>query len=367
MKVLVFNAGSSSLKFGLFSCVDTPQPVLLGSAQNIGKQGSHLSARDRGGSIAFESTGAETMEDATGQIIAMLQGSDYGRPDVIGHRIVHGGPEITDHCLIDEVALYKLEQATVFAPLHGRPALAIVKLARAAFPVPQVACLDTAFHKDMPAVARRFPLPSALAARGLHRYGFHGLSCESILRQLADRTPSRLIVAHLGSGASVTAIRDGRSIDNTMGLTPTGGVMMATRAGDLDPGLLIYLVRLGHDAEQLETLLDQQSGLAGVSGQTGDFKTLAASDSESAKLAVSMFCYSITKAIAAMAAALGGLDLLVFAGGIGEHDETVRARIVAQLSWMGGFRQAVIPAQEEIVIARHAADLGRRALQHRLP
>jgi acetate kinase len=367
MKVLVFNAGSSSLKFGLFSCVDTPQPVLLGSAQNIGRQGSHLSARDGAGSIAFESADAETMEDATRQIIAMLQSGDYGRPDVIGHRIVHGGAEITDHCVIDDVVLHKLEQATVFAPIHGRPALAVMKSAQSAFPVPQVACLDTAFHKDMPAVARRFPLPSALAAGGLHRYGFHGLSCESILRQLADRMPSRLIVAHLGSGASVTAIRDGRSIDNTMGLTPTGGVMMATRSGDLDPGLLIYLVRLGHNAEQLETLLDQQSGLAGVSEQTGDFKTLAASNSESAKLAVSMFCYSITKAIAAMTAALGGLDLLVFAGGIGEHDETVRARIVAQLSWMGGFRQTVIPTQEEIVIARHAADLGRRALQHRLP
>jgi acetate kinase len=367
MKVLVFNAGSSSLKFGLFSCADAPQPVLLGKAQDIGGHGGHLSVRDHNGSVVFEDNGAESVEGASRQIIAALQSGDYGRPDIVGHRIVHGGAGVLDHCLVDDAVLRELEKATVFAPIHGRPALAVMKSAQSAFPVPQVACLDTAFHKDMPAVARLFPLPSALAAGGLHRYGFHGLSCESILRQLADRRPARLIVAHLGSGASVTAIRDGRSIDNTMGLTPTGGVMMATRSGDLDPGLLIYLVRLGHNAEQLETLLDQQSGLAGVSGLTGDFKTLAASNSESAKLAVSMFCYSITKAIAAMAAALGGLDLLVFAGGIGEHDEAVRARIVAQLSWMGSFRQTVIPTQEEIVIARHTADLGCRALQHRRP
>jgi acetate kinase len=183
----------------------------------------------------------------------------------------------------------------VFAPLHGRPALSIVKLAGTAFPVPQAACVDTAFHESMPAVARRFPLPSALAARGLHRYGFHGLSCESILRQLGEQRPARLIVAHLGSGASVTAIQDGRSIDNTMGLTPTGGVMMATRSGDLDPGLLIYLLRLGYNAEKLEDLLDKQSGLAGVSGPTGDFKTLTASESEDAKLAISMFCYSVVR------------------------------------------------------------------------
>jgi acetate kinase len=359
MKALVFNAGSSSLKFGFFSCADTPQPILSGAAQSIGKPDSDLSVYNSKGSVVHKGTAAETVEDAAHQIIAALQGDDYGRPDVVGHRIVHGGAEILDHCLIDEVVLRKLEDATVFAPLHGRPALSIVKLARAAFPVPQAACLDTAFHKSMPAVARQFPLPSALAARGLHRYGFHGLSCESIVRQLGAQTPARLIVAHLGSGASVTAIKDGRSVDNTMGLTPTGGVMMATRSGDLDPGLLFYLIRLGYDAERLEELLDKQSGLAGVSGLTGDFKTLTASDSENARLAISMFCYSVSKAIAAMAVALGGLDLLVFAGGIGEHAETARSRIVSHLSWIGPFRQMVTPAQEEIVIAEHAANLAR--------
>jgi acetate kinase len=279
---------------------------------------------------------------------------------VVGHRIVHGGSEVLDHCLIDEAVLRKLEAATVFAPLHGRPALSIVKVAWIAYRVPHVACLDTVFHQTMPAVARRFPLSSKFATRGLHRYGFHGLSCESILSQLGDRVPSRLVVAHLGSGASVTAIKDGRSVDNSMGLTPSGGVMMATRCGDLDPGLLIYLVRFGYDAERLEELLDKQIGLVGVSGLTGDFKTLVASNTDNARLAISMFCYSVSKAIAAITVALGGLDLLVFTGGIGEHDEGARARIVSQLSWIGHFRRRVMSAQEEIVIARHAANLVSR-------
>ena len=158
MKVLVFNAGSSSLKFGLFSCADTPQPILLGKAEGIGSDGGHLTVRDGNGSIVFEDSGAESMEDASRQIIATLQSGDYGRPDVVGHRIVHGGAGVLDHCVVDDAVLRELEQATVFAPIHGRPALSVMKSAQAAFPVPQVACLDTAFHKDMPAVARQWPV-----------------------------------------------------------------------------------------------------------------------------------------------------------------------------------------------------------------
>jgi acetate kinase len=357
MNVLVFNAGSSSLKFGLYQCSSTPRRIVVGEARDFGKQESSLIAHDCNGSVVFEDIGAEDVEGASRQIVAKLQAGDYAAPEVVGHRIVHGGSEVLDHCLIDEVVLRKLEDATVFAPLHGRPALSIVKVAQTAYRVPHVACLDTVFHQTMPAVARRFPLPSEFATRGLHRYGFHGLSCESIVRQLGDRVPSRLVVAHLGSGASVTAIKEGRSVDNSMGLTPSGGVMMATRCGDLDPGLLVYLIRLGYDAERLEELLDKQSGLVGVSGLTADFKTLMASNTDNARLAISMFCYSVSKAIAAMVVALGGLDLLVFAGGIGEHDEGVRARIVSQLSWIGQLRQTVIPAQEELVIAGHAANL----------
>jgi acetate kinase len=241
MNVLVFNAGSSSLKFGLFQCAGTPRPIVVGAARDIDKRRSRLLAHDDNGSVIFEDAGAEDLEGASRQIIAKLQEGAYPTPDVVGHRIVHGGPEVLDHCLIDDSVMRKLEDATAFAPLHGRPALSIVKIAQAAYRVPHVACLDTVFHRSMPAMARRFPLPSEFAARGLHRYGFHGLSCESIVRQLGDRVPSRLIVAHLGSGASVTAIKEGRSVDNSMGLTPTGGVMMATRCGDLDPGLLVYL------------------------------------------------------------------------------------------------------------------------------
>jgi acetate kinase len=359
MNVLVFNAGSSSLKFGLFQCAGTPRPIVVGAARDIDKRRSRLLAHDDNGSVIFEDAGAEDLEGASRQIIAKLQEGGYPTPDVVGHRIVHGGPEVLDHCLIDDSVMRKLEVATAFAPLHGRPALSIAKIAQAAYRVPHVACLDTVFHRSMPAMARRFPLPPEFAARGLYRYGFHGLSCESIVRQLGDRVPSRLIVAHLGSGASVTAIKEGRSVDNSMGLTPTGGVMMATRCGDLDPGLLVYLVRLGYEAQRLEDLLDKESGLAGVSGLAGDLKTLTASNSDNARLAISMFCYSVSKAIAAMAVALGGLDLLVFAGGIGEHDEGVRAQIVSQLSWIGRFGQTVLSAQEEVVIARHAAYLAR--------
>jgi acetate kinase len=360
MNALVFNAGSSSLKFGLFQWAATPRPIIVGAAQDIDKHRSRLSAHDGNGVVIFEDVGAGDLEGASRQIIAKLQGGEYPTPEVIGHRIVHGGPEVLDHCLIDDSVMRKLEDATAFAPLHGRPALSIVKIAQAAYPVPHVACLDTVFHRNMPAVARRFPLPAEFAARGLLRYGFHGLSCESIVRQLGDRVPSRLIVAHLGSGASVTAIKNGRSVDNSMGLTPTGGVMMATRCGDLTPGLLVYLVRLGYEAQRLEELLDKQSGLAGVSGLTGDLKTLTASNTDNARLAISMFCYSVSKSIAAMAVALGGLDLLVFAGVIGEHDEAVRTQIASRLSWIGHFRQTVMSTQEEIVIAGHAANLAPR-------
>ena len=246
---------------GLFQCAGTPRPIVVGAARDIDKRRSRLLAHDDNGSVIFEDAGAEDLEGASRQIIAKLQEGGYPTPDVVGHRIVHGGPEVLDHCLIDDSVMRKLEDATAFAPLHGRPALSIVKIAQAAYRVPHVACLDTVFHRSMPAMARRFPLPSEFAARGLYRYGFHGLSCESIVRQLADRVPSRLIVAHLGSGASVTAIKEGRSVDNSMGLTPTGGVMMATRCGDLDPGLLVYLVRLGYEAQRLEELLDKESDL----------------------------------------------------------------------------------------------------------
>lgn len=212
----------------------------------------------------------------------------------------------------------------------------------------------------MPDVARSFPLSSEFADRGIFRYGFHGLSCESIVRRLGAQIPSRLIIAHLGGGSSVTAIKDGKSIDNSMGLTPSGGTMMSTRSGDLDPGLLFYLLRFGgYSPDSLEVLLNQKSGLAGVSGSAGDLRELRRVENQDdrAKLAIEMFCYSARKHIAAMASSLEGLDLLVFTGGIGEHDSGIREGICNGLNLLGSFSVRTMPSMEEEQIAIHVAPM----------
>jgi acetate kinase len=233
---------------------------------------------------------------------------------------VHGGPKLRQHCLIDEQLLHQLDAALTFAPLHTPAALSVIRFAREHFPaLPQIACFDTTFHVDLPDVARVLPIPRELQSEGIQRYGFHGLSCESILHQLGDDPPARLIIAHLGNGASVTAVRNGKSIDTSMGLTPSGGVVMGTRSGELDPGVLIYLMREKKlDMARLEDMIDHCSGLLGISSVGSDMRRLheAAITSVDARLAIDMFCYSIRKQIAAMIAVLGGVDLIVFTGGI---------------------------------------------------
>jgi acetate kinase len=252
---------------------------------------------------------------------------------------VHGGPKLRQHCVIDDSVLRQLEAATAFAPLHTPAAVSVIRFAQEHFPgIPQVACFDTTFHAELPEVARVLPIAKELQSEGIQRYGFHGLSCESIVRQLGDDLPDRLIVAHLGNGASVTAVKDGKSIDTSMGLTPTGGVIMGTRSGDLDPGVLIYLMReKKFDAAMLEELVDHRSGLLGISGIGSDMRHLheAASSNADAHLAIRMFCYSVRKQVAAMIAALDGIDLIVFTGGIGENDGEARAAICGGLSWIG--------------------------------
>ena len=298
----------------------------------------------------------------------MLAKQSIRAPDTIGHRIVHGGPAVRDHARVDDVMLAELNAAAAFAPLHVPPALSLLQAARARFPdVPQVACLDTAFHRTMPGVASTLPIPAALRGRGIERYGFHGLSCESIVRQLGADLPARVVIAHLGHGASVTAVSSGRSIDTSMGLTPSGGIMMSTRTGDIDPGVLLYALReCGGDATQLETLIDRRSGLLGVSGVSDDMRVLrdAAVDRADARLAIDMFCYAVRKQISAMGAVLGGIDLLVFTGGIGEHDPLARADICIGLdAWGIGSgngdrsRVRVMATDEDSEIARHAHDI----------
>jgi len=341
LNVLALNSGSSSLKFGLY-CVGSSRSDMLisGVAESIGDGTSKFSAQDsRRKELLSETTFLPSQREAIIRIGRLLAESDMPAPAAIGHRIVHGGPKLRQHCVIDDLVLRQLEAATPFAPLHTPSALSVIRFAREHFPgMAQVACFDTAFHADLAEVARVLPIPKALRSEGIQRYGFHGLSCESIVRQLADDLPDRLVIAHLGNGASVTAVKGGRSIDTSMGLTPTGGVIMGTRSGDLDPGVLVYLMReKKFDAAMLEELVDHRCGLLGISGVGSDMRRLheAASSNADARLAIQMFCYSVRKQVAGMIAVLDGVDLIVFTGGIGEHDGEVRAAICSGLSWIG--------------------------------
>ena len=316
MNILALNSGSSSFKFSLHRVDAWGVETLLS-----------------------ETLSNSNHQDEMPSVVSVLAQSNMPVPAAIGHRIVHGGPKLRQHCLIDDMVLQQLEAAAAFAPLHTPAALSIIRLAQQHFPgLPQVACFDTRFHATLPDVARVLPIARDLRSQGIQRYGFHGLSLESIVRQLGSDVPNRVVVAHLGNGASITAVKEGRSIDTSMGLTPTGGVIMGTRSGDLDPGVLVYLMReKKFDATMLEELVNHRSGLLGVSGVGSDMRRLheAAASNPDARLAIEMFCYSVRKQIAAMIAVLDGLDLLVFTGGIGENDAEVHAMICGGLSWLG--------------------------------
>jgi acetate kinase len=379
MHVLALNSGSSSLKFGLYSmCQAGVSCLLAGEAESIGEPNASFHANDvRRGTNLNEIAPITDQGSAVMRIVRFLASSDAPSPRLIGHRVVHGGPRLREHCVIDPSVLVELEAAAVFAPVHTPAALAVIRYAALHFPgLPQVACLDTCFHARMPPVSCTLPLPRDLRAAGLQRYGFHGLSCESIVRQLGSALPRRLIIAHLGNGASITAVRNGISIDTSMGLTPTGGLIMGTRSGDLDPGILVHLMReMKLDAAAIEDLVDHRCGLLGLSGVSGDMRALhdAAPSNGEARLAIEMFCYRVAKELGAMCIALGGVDQIVFTGGIGEHDARVRAEVCARLSSLGVELDAarnqlglglvsrdasrcavqVLPSEEDEQIARH--------------
>lgn len=359
-RVLALNSGSSSLKFGVYDVARSAvSAVISGEAEWRGDTGI-IRANDGAGSpVSLPQNNVATQDEAVAAVSALLDQADFS-VQAVGHRVVHGGPDCRRHCVIDDSVMLQLQSAAEFAPLHVPPALSIIRYAKSHFRgVPQVACLDTAFHSGMPDVARIFALPREVCAEGVERFGFHGLSLESILRQLVQ-TPERLVIAHLGNGASITAVRNGRSIDTSMGLTPTGGVIMGTRCGDLDPGVLIYLIRKhGFDVEQLEQLVDHRSGLLGISEDSSDMRELhrSAATSPRAKLAIAMFCYSVRKSIAAMAAALGGIDVLVFTGGIGEHDGAIRTSICEAVQFLNIGRTLTLPSLEDEQIALHTAHL----------
>jgi acetate kinase len=376
--VLALNSGSSSLKFGLYLVGPTKtHPLLTGEAEAIGEEGSQFRAQDlRNNARLAEKAPIASQKDAIVRIGKLLDDRSAPAPVAIGHRVVHGGPKLRQHCLIDEQVMHQLDAASAFAPLHTPAALSVIRFAREHFPgLPQIACFDTTFHIDLPDVAHVLPIPRELRSEGIQRYGFHGLSCESILHQLDDDTPARLIIAHLGNGASVTAVRNGKSIDTSMGLTPSGGLVMGTRSGELDPGVLIYLMREKKlDAAMLEDMIDHHSGLLGISGISSDMRRLheAASTSVDARLSIDMFSYSVRKQIAAMIAVLGGVDLIVFTGGIGENDREVRGAICSGLDWAGVVlederstprcRVRVLASQEDEQIARHTRAVVLRGL-----
>ena len=377
--ILALNSGSSSLKFGLYrASASRTEALLSGEAQSIGEEGGRFHAQDsQANSLLTETVSIPTQRDAISRIEQVLAGCKLPAPVAVGHRIVHGGPNLRQHCLIDESVLRRLDAAAAFAPLHTPSALSVIRFAQEHFPgIPQAACFDTTFHAGMPEVARVLPIPRELRLEGIQRYGFHGLSCESIVHQLAGDLPDRLIIAHLGNGASVTAVKGSKSIDTSMGLTPSGGVIMSTRSGDLDPGVLVYLMReKKFDANRIEALVDHRSGLLGISGVSSDMRRLhdVASSNADARLAIQMFCYSVRKQVVAMIAALGGVDLIVFTSGIGENDGEVRASICDGLSWAGvslnegwsrsannptgdpalGVQVQVLASQEDEQIARH--------------
>jgi len=268
-----------------------------------------------------------------------------------------------EHQLITPAVRKTLENSVHFAPLHIPASLKLIDAVEKTYPgMPQYACFDTTFHRTMPECASHLPLPQGLWDEGVRRYGFHGLSYESIVHELGDRLPGRLIVAHLGNGCSVTAIRDGVSVDTSMGLTPTGGVTMATRTGDLDPGVLLYMMRVkGMDADALEALLNHDCGLIGLTGTSGDMREIekaAGAGDARAALALDVFDRTVAKTIAGYVSVLGGVDLLVFTGGIGEHSERTRMGICGRLEFLG-VEAEVLVSEEELQIARHCRRLER--------
>ena len=340
--ILVINTGSSSLKAGIYARVDGEErAVVEGLADKVGSANGSATLRDAKGEILRqENLALPSQNDALKTFVRWFAELKQPEPQAIGHRVVHGGPHLVSHQLITDQLLQILRASVHFAPLHIPAALALMEETQHIYPkLPQYACFDTAFHRTLSEVAARFALPGPFFEEGLRRYGFHGLSYESIVHRLGGALPGRIVIAHLGSGASVAAVKDGRSIDTSMGLTPTGGIVMATRSGDLDPGALLYLLRTyARTPDVLENLLNRESGLLGISGGSGDMRDLemrAKAGDNHAEMAIHIFCRSIAKTVASYAAVLDGIDMFVFTGGIGEHSAWVRREVCVALQFMG--------------------------------
>jgi acetate kinase len=380
MHILVINSGSSSIKFTVFeSGGEEPKALVDGELAGIGGDGAELTMAERD-PVKVD---AHTPELAIQAVVRALDEAKVPQADAVGYRVVHPGAKLKGHQRITDEVLRDLDKAAEFAPLHDPAAVKMIRVMQKLEPeVPRFACFDTVFHETMPVEATTYALPRRFRDAGVRRYGFHGLSCESIVRRMRLATggfPERAVIAHLGSGCSVTALRGGTSVDTTMGLTPTGGVVMGTRPGDLDPGVVLYLLRKetgGVDA--VEKMLNHEAGMVAISGRKNDVKAVreaAAKGDEQALLALKVFTRSVRKAIGAYAWLLGGLDALIFAGGIGEHDATTRSEVLDGLEQLGfaldasangarakGARRVddgkhvpvwVAPAEEDLMIALH--------------
>lgn len=376
--LLVLNAGSSSIKFALYDLPLRPMPRVEGQIAGIGRDARFtVAGQERRVPAALADHGA-----GIAQLLDWLEGEGHASNLAgAGHRVVHGGAQFTRPAFLDPAAIDALSLLAPLAPHHQPHNLAAIRALAQRMPkLLQVACFDTAFHATQPEEAWRLALPAEFVARGIRRYGFHGLSYESIvtlLPSLAGRLPRRLVVAHLGNGASMCAILDGRSIATTMGFSTLDGLIMATRSGSLDPGVLLHLLREGRSLAELEDILYNRAGLLGLSGISADMKTLLESSAPAAAAAVRQYCYRISREIGSLAAALGGIDALVFTGGVGENAEVVRAAVCKAADWLGVILDEkanlaggpritrpdarvsawVVPTGEQDIIARQTATL----------
>ena len=342
--IAVFNAGSSSIKFAL--CAASPDEALRarGEIEGLGAE-PRLTVRSAGGATLIERAwpaGGLDHHAATRTILSIMDGLEAGASVVgVGHRVVHGGTRYAAPVRIDAAVLQALTELVPLAPLHQPHNLAPIRAIAAHAPaLPQVACFDTAFHRGQASVVQAFALPRALSGEGIRRYGFHGLSYEYIVSRMREIAPAlagaRLIIAHLGNGASLCAVAGGRSVATTMGFTAVDGLMMGTRTGTIDPGVILYLMdRHGMDVRAVENLIYRESGLLGVSGIASDMRTLRASSDPNAAEAIALFVHRIVCEIGSLAAALGGVDGLVFTAGIGENDAATRAEVCAGCAWLG--------------------------------
>ena len=372
-RILTINGGSSSIKFALFEAGDSLRRILEGAIERIGLP--HATLRVKGLNPADEFSRPLAAPDHAAAVGALMdcieQRSGRGSLTAVGHRVVHGGPKYSKPQRITAELVQELHRLSPFDPEHMPEEILLIEAFQRRFPdLPQVACFDTAFHHDLPRVARLLPIPRRYEAQGVRRYGFHGLSYAYLMGELArlagaETAQGRIILAHLGNGASLAAVRSGKSVDTSMSFTPTAGVPMSTRSGDLDPGLVWYLARTEKmSAQQFNQMVNFKSGLLGISETSSDMRDLLKCETQDVRAAeaVALFCYQVKKWIGAFAAALGGVDALVFAGGIGENAPTVRARICDGLGFLGIELEEKRNATNEGVISANGARVAVRVI-----